>query len=58
MLKTGMIIVVGMYLVGGLAFAVMSGADYLAAGWSFDKALTIGVERAVLWPEELIRMLT
>ena len=58
MLKAGFIIAVGIYLVGGLAFGVMSGADYLAAGWSLDKALGAGVERAVLWPEEIIRVLT
>lgn len=53
-----MIIIGCVYLLGAVAFAVVICMDYWEAGWSLDKGLSSGVERARLWPVRLIRQLT
>ncbi len=47
-LRTGVIIIGCVYLLGAVAFAVVICMDYWEAGWSLDKGLASGVERALL----------
>ncbi len=57
MLKYGVIVVGCAYLMGGLAFTIVSGSTRWMAGWSLERALASGVESALLWPEALFRVL-
>lgn len=58
MLRTGVIIIGCVYLLGAVAFAVVICIDYWEAGWSLYKGLSSGIERALLWPVRPIRQLT
>ena len=57
MLKYGAIVAGCAYLMGGLAFTVVSGSTRWMAGWSLEKALASGLESALFWPEAVFRAL-
>ena len=57
MVKPSLIVIGGIYVFGMLAFAVVYAVGYWDAGWSYDRAIIVAFERAILWPMELARQL-